>query len=176
MKKIVKQYKALLSVLLVAVIAVGATYAYLKATDDPVRNTFSMASITTKVEEGEGGTEDSKVVSVKNTGSSDVFVRVRVVVSAGTSKVQFVSAKPTTKEADTIYVVIESGWQSDDGYYYYTSLLPAGETTKTPVVNGVYCGANIDADSFDVIVYEESVLGSGTYDLAQVKAAFESVS
>lgn len=176
-----KQYKGLLSILLVAVIAVGGTFAYLKATDNPVLNTFSLSNTSTKVIEDEGGSEESKIVSVKNTGSSDVFVRVRVVVSAGTSTVQYVKAAPNESERDanTIYVVIGDGWEKDGSnpqdYYYYQNLLPAGKTTLA-VVNGVYCGKNIDADSFDVIVYQEAVLGSGAYQLSQVKDAFQNVS
>lgn len=179
MKKLSKYYKILLSALLIALVFVGGTMAYLIATDSPVLNTFSLANVDNEIEEGEDGIEDSKIVTVKNTGTSDAFVRARVVVSAGVSNVEYVTAAPVVKDDDTIYVVIGTGSWTKDGttdndYYYYNGILTTGTSTAA-LVNGVYCGQNIDADDFNVNVYAESVLGSGTYSLSAAKTAFGNV-
>lgn len=157
-----KLFGVLLSLLLVAALCVGGTLAYLKASDDPVTNTFTLANIHTQIEEGEGGNEQSKVVSLTNpsTSTGPVWIRARVLVSSGTAAVNFVTAAPETKAENTIYVVIGSGWtDGGDGYYYYNKLVAVNETTA-PLVNGVYAGAGVDAGTFDVIVSGEAVLGS----------------
>ena len=158
-----KLFGVLLSLLLVAALCVGGTLAYLKASDSPVTNTFTLADIYTHIEEGEGGNEQSKVVSLTNpsTSTGPVWIRARVLVSSGTAAVNFVAAAPETKAENTIYVVIGSDWTKNDtdGYYYYKNLVAVNGTT-TPLVNGVYAGAGVDAGTFDVIVSGEAVLGS----------------
>ena len=158
-----KLFGVLLSLLLVAALCVGGTLAYLKPSDSPVTNTFTLADIHTHIEEGEGGNEQSKVVSLTNpsTSTGPVWIRARVLVSSGTAKVIFVAAAPETKAENTIYVVIGSGWTKNDtdGYYYYNNLVAVNGKT-TPLVNGVYAGAGVDAGTFDVIVSGEAVLGS----------------
>lgn len=158
-----KLFGVLLSLLLVAALCVGGTLAYLKASDSPVTNTFTLADIHTHIEEGEGGNEQSKVVSLTNpsTSTGPVWIRARVLVSSGTAAVNFVAAAPETKAENTIYVVIGSDWTKNDtdGYYYYKNLVAVNGTT-TALVNGVYAGAGVDAGTFDVIVSGEAVLGS----------------
>ena len=61
--------RILLSLLLVAVVAVGGTFAYLMATDSPLLNTFTLAEVETKVDEPESGTASDKKADVQNTGS-----------------------------------------------------------------------------------------------------------
>ena len=79
------------------------------------------------------GTAVSKIVSVKNTGESEAWIRVKVdtsmtnaeneqlpsaiKLSDGTS-VDLVSFKPDTEK-----------WTYQDGYYYYTDPVAAGEST-----------------------------------------------
>lgn len=179
MKQFLKHYKILLSALLIAVICVGGTLAYLVASDSPVLNTFSLADVKIVIEEDRQ--ESSKDVWVKNTGKSDAFVRASVDVSAGVSNVVYITAGQSVpaeaaRDADTIYVVIDptSQWTKDGSYYYYNGILSPGETTEN-LVQGVYCGKNIDADDFQVTVYSECVLASGTYSLDAAKAAFANV-
>lgn len=158
-----KLFGVLLSLLLVAALCVGGTLAYLKASDSPVTNTFTLADIHTHIEEDKGGNEQSKVVSLTNpsTSTGPVWIRARVLVSSGTAAVNFVAAAPETKAENTIYVVIGSDWTKNDtdGYYYYKNLVAVNGKT-TPLVNGVYAGAGVDAGTFDVIVSGEAVLGS----------------
>ena len=158
-----KLFGVLLSLLLVAALCVGGTLAYLKASDSPVTNTFTLADIHTHIEEDKGGNEESKKVSLTNpsTSTGPVWIRARVLVSSGTAAVNFVAAAPETKAENTIYVVIGSGWTKNDtdGYYYYNNLVAVNGKT-TPLVNGVYAGAGVDAGTFDVIVSGEAVLGS----------------
>lgn len=181
MKRFFKKYRSLLLVMLIGAFCIGGTYAFLKANDTNVTNTFSVANVGTKVIEDQGGTEESKVITVQNTGSSPSYVRARVVVSAGTASVQYVTAVPSVRADNTIYVVLGSGWTkvaaSDGDIYYYNSTLSAGATT-TAVVSGVYCGSGVAAGSFDVIAYAEATLastGGVSCTAAEAQSAFNAV-
>ena len=156
--------RILLSLLLVAVVAVGGTFAYLMATDSPLLNTFTLAEVETKVDEPESGTASDKKADVQNTGKSPVYVRARVVVSG---------IKP---DQLTIKYDETGAWQNgDDGYYYYTSILQPNQTTGISLFSGVDVDSSVGPEiTFSVDVYQESVLapadGSWTIDAAQ--AAF----
>ena len=85
MKKFIKKSKFLLLGLLVVAAFVGSTFAYLRATDTQIVNTFKFAKVETSIDEK---TEDTspdntatKLVKIQNNEVSPVFVRARVVVS-----------------------------------------------------------------------------------------------
>ena len=67
MKRFMKHHKWILSLLLVALIGVGATGAYLVASSGTVKNTFASGNVTTEIEENVGS-EGQKEVAIKNTG------------------------------------------------------------------------------------------------------------
>lgn len=155
--------RILLSLLLVVVVAVGGTFAYLTATDSPLLNTFTLAEVETEIVE-DGSTSADKSAVVKNTGKSPVYVRARVVVSG---------VDPTL--LDVKYNT--SNWQNGgDGFYYYMSILPADPSTK-PSTSALFTRVDVDSNvgpdaTFSVDVYQESVLapadGSWTLDAAKV--------
>lgn len=161
--------RILLSLLLVVVIAVGGTLAYLMATDSALSNTFALAEVETNVEEPENGTAATKTAKVTNTGDSPVYVRARVVISGGDAGVV----------QDKITFTYSSDWVTgNDGFYYYQGILPAnqGDASKTPAL---FTGVTVDDDvpkdaEFSVDVYQESVLApsDGTWTLDAAKAAF----
>ena len=157
--------RILLSLLLVVVVAVGGTFAYLMATDSPLLNTFTLAEVETEIVE-DGSTSADKSAVVKNTGKSPVYVRARVVVSG---------VDPTL--LDVKYNT--SNWQNGgDGFYYYMSILPADPSTK-PSTSALFTRVDVDSNvgpdaTFSVDVYQESVLApaDGSWTLDAAKAAF----
>lgn len=157
--------RILLSLLLVVVVAVGGTFAYLTATDSPLLNTFTLAEVETEIVE-DGSTSADKSAVVKNTGKSPVYVRARVVVSG---------VDPTL--LDVKYNT--SNWQNGgDGFYYYMSILPADPSTK-PSTSALFTRVDVDSNvgpdaTFSVDVYQESVLApaDGSWTLDAAKAAF----
>lgn len=157
--------RILLSLLLVVVVAVGGTLAYLTATDSPLLNTFTLAEVETEIVE-DGSTSADKSAVVKNTGKSPVYVRARVVVSG---------VDPTL--LDVKYNT--SNWQNGgDGFYYYMSILPADPSTK-PSTSALFTRVDVDSNvgpdaTFSVDVYQESVLApaDGSWTLDAAKAAF----
>lgn len=183
MKRFMKHHKWILSLLLVALIGVGATGAYLVASSGTVKNTFASGNVTTEIEENVGS-EGQKEVAIKNTGDLPVYVRARIVVGgAKQSDLEYVTALPTGWEsAGKVYIVLNpnSGWTKDgddpNGWYYYTEYLPAGQLTNK-LMTHVYIGANatVDTDHFTVTITQESAVASDTsYNtIDQIKTAFE---
>ena len=88
MKEIWKKKKifVITIALMVGIIGTAATFAIITATAGMVTNTFQAAKVATEIEEEfEGGIRAGSTVkknpSVKNTGISDAFVRVRITIS-----------------------------------------------------------------------------------------------
>lgn len=136
------------SVALLIFVAVGTTLAYVFTQTDPVENTFKPSKVSCAVVENGNPrentanvvqTDNSKTnVQIKNTGDTDAYIRVTVVVnwmSADGTKVW--ATKPVE---DTDYSI---NWAFDDtenptawdpgsdGYYYYkNSVVPNGGVTE----------------------------------------------
>ena len=168
MKKL--SVRILLSVLLVAVVAVGGTLAYLMASDSPLLNTFALAEVETEIYEPESDTAANKTAKVVNTGESPVYVRARVVISGGDADV--------LEEQNLItFTYNEEAWQNGgDGFYYYKGILPAnsGEASETPALfTGVTVSKDVPKEAeFSVDVYQESVLAPAGDDVIwSLKAA-----
>lgn len=181
MKKISRKLVLLLSLVAVLAITVGGTLAYLQATTGLLTNTFKLADVHTKIEEV---VDDTKQVYIRNEGESDVYVRVRLSLSGLTaeqmSMVQVVSkpdAQASEYEDDACITILTHGkWAqtdatapafSQDGFFYYTTELDAGEKTEPSLEVVVGSGAGVTKEqNFEVIVYHESVLAR-TSDLTE---------
>ena len=132
MKKNMKK-KALLtmSVVLLLLVAVGTTLAYIFTKTDPVVNTFTPSKVSCAVVENSGrpvsggiqNTGDKKSnVQIKNTGDTDAYIRVAVVVnwiSADGTRVW--ATKPVEGDDYTINLDLNNGWSPVGDYYYYGS-------------------------------------------------------
>ena len=107
----------ILSLCLIFALAVGTTFALLKASTAPVQNTFTAAKSGTKIEENtEIGKKSS--IQVKNIGTATSYVRVKLVmnwVSNDDSKT--ISATPVKITVD----YDNTNWFEQDGIYYYTT-------------------------------------------------------
>lgn len=169
MKKIT--IRVLLSVLLVAVVAVGGTLAYLYATDSPLLNTFALAEVHTEIDEPESGTAADKTAKVVNTGESPVYVRARVVISGADAE--------ALQDKFTFTYNTEYWENGGDEFYYYKGILPANSeenSVTAPLFTGVTVDDTVDKEAqFSVDVYQESVLApaDGTWTLQAAQDAFK---
>lgn len=147
-------------------IAVSGTLAYFTF-EDTAHNVITSGGVSIEVVEktkGEGetevdfpkegitgvmpGTEVSKIVSVRNTGNSEAWVRVKV--DATIKSAEGEGELPS----DVMTYEIGEGWDEKDGYYYYNKPVRAGESTSIlfdtvkfdPEMGNVYqnCKANIE--------------------------------
>ena len=120
----------ILSLCLIFALAVGTTFALLKASTAPVTNTFTAAKSGTDIVEELDGNQKKSIV-VKNTGTAVSYVRVKLVMN-WVDENGNVSAEPVN-----ITPSITADWFEQDGIYYYKMPVAAnGETTnllKTPI-------------------------------------------
>lgn len=123
----------ILSLCLIFALAVGTTFALLKANTEPVENTFTAAKSGTDIVEKLDGSQKKSIV-VKNTGTAVSYVRVKLVMN-WVDENGNVSAEPVN-----ITPSITADWFEQDGIYYYKMPVAAnGETTnllKTPITQG----------------------------------------
>lgn len=110
----------ILSLCLIFALAVGTTFALLKASTDPVQNTFTAAKSGTDIVEKLDGSQKKSII-VKNTGTAVSYVRVKLVMN-WVDEAGNVSA--TSVPALTI---TNNDWFLKDGIYYYTKpVAPVG--------------------------------------------------
>ena len=123
----------ILSLCLIFALAVGTTFALLKASTAPVENTFTAAKSGTDIVEELDGNQKKSIV-VKNTGTAVSYVRVKLVMNWVDDNGN-VSATPVN-----ITPSITADWFEQGGIYYYKMPVAAkGETTnllKTPITQG----------------------------------------
>lgn len=125
----------ILSLCLIFALAVGTTFALLKASTAPVTNTFTAAKSGTDIVEELDGNQKKSIV-VKNTGTAVSYVRVKLVMN-WVDESGNVSATPVNITVD----YDNTNWFEQGGIYYYTKPVAAngGETTnllKTPITQG----------------------------------------
>lgn len=121
----------ILSLCLIFALAVGTTFALLKASTAPVENTFTAAKSGTDIVEELDGNQKKSIV-VKNTGTAVSYVRVKLVMN-WVDDDNNVSAAPVN-----ITPEITGNWflGSDGNYYYQMPVAAKGETTnllQTPI-------------------------------------------
>lgn len=112
----------ILSLCLIFALAVGTTFALLKANTEPVTNTFTAAKSDIKIDEDVTGGQKKSII-VQNTGTAVSYVRVKLVMNwvDGDGNV---SAEPVN-----ITPSITDNWFLKDGIYYYKMpVAPDGKT------------------------------------------------
>lgn len=113
----------ILSLCLIFALAVGTTFALLKASTAPVENTFTAAKSDIKIDEDVTGGQ-KKSIAVKNTGTAVSYVRVKLVMN-WVDESGNVSATPVNITVD----YDNTNWFEQDGIYYYKMpVAPDGKT------------------------------------------------
>ena len=121
----------LVSLLLIAVAAIGATLAYLFTKTDPVKNTFQPANMSCKVTEEFNGTT-KKDVNVTNTGDTAAYIRVKLVTYRVNAKGEHIGGSAAIPECTP-----GSGWVLYDGYYYYTKPVEPGDSPEANLIDEI---------------------------------------
>ncbi len=130
-----KSLTLIISLVALCAVAVGGTLAWLFDSSEKLDNKFYIPDAEIDIEETFDGSEKTNV-GVKNTGKTEVYVRVMLVETWRNSDDQVV-AEP--KDA-----VVSYEWGSDDwkkgpgGYYYYTKPLAVDATTPN-LINRATC-------------------------------------
>lgn len=114
----------ILSLCLIFALAVGTTFALLKANTAPVTNTFKAATSETHVDVKDSGNEKTGIF-VTNKGTATSYVRVKLVMNWVSDDGKTISGEPVNinVQYDT------NNWLKQDGIYYYTT--PVGPNMTT---------------------------------------------
>ena len=125
------------SVILLLLVSVGTTLAYVFTETEPVENIFIPSRVSCEVVEN--GNEpvsgslvnisDSKNnVQIQNTGDTDAYIRVAVVVNWASADGSCVWAQKPADDDYTITYNLGNGWvKGSDDYWYYTKSVPPTE-------------------------------------------------
>ncbi len=118
----------LICCLFLSCIGLGVTLAIPQSATNVVKNTFSVGSVESEIEEKvdiENGLieKDPKVV---NTGENAALVRVKLTVSPE----DMIKVSSNPKDIANIHIDNENWKLEEDGYYYYQKILPAESLTE----------------------------------------------
>lgn len=140
----------ILSLCLIFALAVGTTFALLKASTAPVENTFTAAKSGTDIVEELDGNQKKSIV-VKNTGTAVSYVRVKLVMN-WVDENGNVSAEPVN-----ITPSITDNWFLKDGIYYYKMPVAAKDFTTNLLKTPITQDAAPEGYHLEVTVLAESI-------------------
>ena len=152
MKKMNKKLLVLLvAAALLLTFAVSGTVAYLADATGSVENTFQPASVQPQINEPGWVDKESTVkqnVTITNTGKTDGYFRVAIVVTWRDAQGNIYPAMPVEGTHYTIELNLEN-WTLDGGFYYYNDAIAPGGTSAvlikscTPVAEKAPEGYNL---------------------------------
>ena len=107
-----------------------------------------------------------KVVNIKNEGTVDTFVRIKVDKQWGIRGEDGILIQDTSLNPDMIIIEYnDKDWVEKDGYWYYKDVLKAGETTKHPLFESYTlskdAGNEYKGKDANIIVTMDSVQADG---------------
>lgn len=140
----------ILSLCLIFALAVGTTFALLKANTEPVTNTFTAAKSGTDIVEKLDGSQKTSI-AVKNAGTAVSYVRVKLVMNWVDDNGN-VSAEPVN-----ITPSITADWFEQDGIYYYKMPVAAKDFTTNLLKTPITQDAAPEGYHLEVTVLAESI-------------------
>ena len=124
--------KLVICLILLLMISVGGTIAFVVTHTSEIRNTFTESVVKCEVDETFKDNVKSNV-SIKNTGDTTAYIRAFVNVTWMNESKQVVASVSPKEKTDYEINYSTSGWlKGSDGYYYYT--LPVQPNNKTAVL------------------------------------------
>lgn len=151
----------ILSLCLIFALAVGTTFALLKAHTDPVTNTFKAAESKIDIIEKTDYGKKSEV-QVKNIGTATSYVRVKLVMNWVSDDGKTISGEPVNIDVN----YDKTSWFEQGGIYYYkTPVAPVGASPDNVTTNLLQANSPIteptvgkpDGCHLEVTVLAESI-------------------
>jgi hypothetical protein len=134
----------ILSLCLIFALAVGTTFALLKANTAPVTNTFKAATSGTHVDVEDSGNEKTGIF-VKNEGTATSYVRVKLVMNWVSDDGKTISGEPVN--IDVNYDT--DNWFLKDGIYYYRTPVGPKDSGNDTTANLLKAGSPITEPTVD---------------------------
>ena len=145
-----------IAIILILVMAIGGTVAFLVTHTDQIVNTFQPTDVTCEINEefNDDNTVKTSAV-VENTGKIPAYIRVAVVANT-------VDADGSiTDTADVRDKLASSGWTNVGDYYYYNGVVKPNETTGNLLAEG------IDLNDIQVTILASAIQAEPTNAVAQ---------
>ena len=140
-KHITKKSIVIISFALLLMITVGTTLALVFTKTSPVENTFKPSRVSCAVVEGtnapvvSGNVDTGEIksnVQIQNTGDTDAYIRVAIVVNWMSESGNVYAMKPVQGTDYSMSLSLADGWFEEGGYYYYS--MPVAPDKTTPVL------------------------------------------
>ncbi len=129
------------TVLLLA-LAIGGTLAWLSTKDAPIQNKFLPTKVTCEVMETFNGSTGVKSnVNVKNTGTIDAFIRVKLVTYRTNDQGQHIGGTASLPN-----FTLGKGWVKYGDYYYYTLPVAPKEKPEADLISSITLESYTDVD------------------------------
>ncbi len=142
------------AIVLVMLVSIGGTLAWRTEQSKAVTNHFTAATADIDIQE-EVENNVKKKVTVVNTGSSPVHVRVAVVINCLDEKNNIIFGEAPD------FVLNKRNWTSlGDGYYYYNGILAPGDSTENLLGESFYLVK--DDKKYEMDVLAEAIQAGGT--------------
>lgn len=122
----------LFSLVLLMVLLVGTTTAFLFTSDGPITNIFKPSKVSCEVIEGSFDRLTKTNVTIKNTGDTEAYIRAAIVVTwKDDVDGNVYGAVPVAGENGDYTISLNLGdWiEGSDGYYYYVKPVAPGAST-----------------------------------------------
>ena len=151
MKK-VRKLTGVLATLGISTLVYAGVFGYWKITGSS-GNILTMSSFKNQIEEEyhvpdhvEPGQTVDKVVNVKNTGTVDSMIRVKIKKMFGETREDgtFIQDESLDPEMIQIRCNTNAWLYRSDGYYYYKGILKAGTQTKEPLFRSYTLSTKVD--------------------------------
>lgn len=144
----------ILSLCLIFALAVGTTFALLKAHTDPVTNTFKAAESKIDIIEKTNDGKKSEV-QVKNIGTATSYVRAKLVLNwvSDDEINRTISSEPVDIKVD----YDTDKWFEKDGIYYYTKPVAPQDLTSNLLKNPITQPDAPEGYHLEVTVLAESI-------------------
>ena len=123
----------LMAILMLIGVVAGSTVAYLIDKTGQVANTFEYAKVSCEVTETFNGTTKSNV-QVKNTGTTDAYIRATYVVNWLDKDGSIVASVPAGYSYD-LRINPNGKWKESGGYYYYPDPVAPNGSTEGSLLN-----------------------------------------
>lgn len=152
-----KSVALLVSLLLILTVTIGGTIAFLMDSDGPLQNLFNPSEVTTYVDETlDGATK--KDVKIQNTGDTEAWIRVAVVVTWQDKDGNVYGQAPVAETNYTAWTPGKDWLAGDDDFYYYKYPIAAGATTANALISSIAPVGNPPAEGYYLTV---EIIGSG---------------
>ncbi|MBQ3198936.1 MAG: hypothetical protein IJB67_01020 [Firmicutes bacterium] len=129
-----KSLITLASLAIILLVGVGATLAFLVMKSGPVTNTFVPGNVEVTVQESFDGTT-KKSVSIKNIGNVDAYIRVAIIPTWEDDEGNPVGVSASLDDLNITWGSSDKWKKADDGFWYYTSPVPAGDSTENLIAS-----------------------------------------